>query len=181
MTGEFAFLCPGACVSGSEHDHIRAGVIAGVVRRTGHLAEISSPKSILARHCLNLDHYYRGMLARGYETCDTCGRRAEAKPRSPAFMPLDERVPYGLFLRCPKCGAYDLSTAWHLILDTPAAQRFWRRHARMRALPVHEVTADGRTALVSGFESVDGAARVEIVSAADTYEVLRVGGEEGEA
>jgi RNA polymerase sigma-70 factor (ECF subfamily) len=174
MTGHFTFRCPGACV-------IRDGTIASGIRRTGRLAKISSPKSILARHCLDLDGYYRAMLARGYETCDECDRRAEAKPRSPSFMPLDDHIPYGLFVRCPKCGADDTTTAWHLMLDTPEAQRFWRRHPRMRALPAREVEMDGRAALVTGFESADHAARLEIVSSRDTYKVLRVSGEEGGA
>ena len=84
---------------------------------------------------------------------------------------------YGVLIGCPRCAVLDASTAWHLTLDTPEAQRFWRRHPRMRALPVREVEADGRPALVSGFESSDGQSRVVIVSDRQTYHVLRSYGE----
>jgi hypothetical protein len=80
-------------------------------------------------------------------------------------------------LICPNCGCYDSASAWHLILDTPEAQRFWRRYPRMRALPVHEVEADGVHALWTGFESVDSAARLVLVSDLRTYRVLDVRGE----
>jgi hypothetical protein len=57
---------------------------------------------------------------------------------------------------------------------------FWQRHPRIRALPIREATLGGRAALVTGFESVLDAARIEIVSARDTYEVLRSFGESKE-
>jgi hypothetical protein len=47
----------------------------------------------------------------------------------------------------------------------------------MRALPVREVETQGRPALVSGFESTDGQARLVIVSDRQTYHVLRTYGE----
>lgn len=49
----------------------------------------------------------------------------------------------------------------------------------MRALPVREVEVDGRAALVSGFASLRGAERVEIVTARDTREILHVDGAHG--
>ena len=88
---------------------------------------------------------------------------------------------YGVLIGCPRCVAFDTSTAWHLTLDTPEAQRFWRRHPRMRALPVSEVEAEGRTALVSGFESSDGQAQLVMVSDRQTYQVLHSYGEGVEA
>jgi hypothetical protein len=46
----------------------------------------------------------------------------------------------------------------------------------MQVLPVREIEVCGRAALLSGFASIDGEARIEIVSAADTYEILHVDG-----
>jgi hypothetical protein len=69
------------------------------------------------------------------------------------------------------------ASPWHLTLQTPSAVRFWQRHPRIRALPIREVMFDGRAALVTGFESAQDTTRIEIVSARDTYEVLRSFGE----
>jgi hypothetical protein len=84
---------------------------------------------------------------------------------------------FGVYLDCPRCGPMSHASPWHLTLQTPSAVRFWQRHPRIRALPIREVTVNGRAALVTGFESAVEAARIEIVSARDTYEVLRVFGE----
>ena len=88
---------------------------------------------------------------------------------------------YGIELLCPICGSYDSASAWHLVLDTPEAQRFWRRHPRMRTLPVREVEAEGAHALWTGFESVDSGARLIVISDLQTYQVLSVQNEGGEA
>jgi hypothetical protein len=51
----------------------------------------------------------------------------------------------------------------------------------MRALPIREISYQGRPALLAGFESVDGPAQLEVVSARETLDVLRIeGGIEGE-
>ncbi len=47
----------------------------------------------------------------------------------------------------------------------------------MRSLPPYEVETDGRPAIVTRFESVTEQARLEVVSARDSYEVLRVYGD----
>jgi hypothetical protein len=46
----------------------------------------------------------------------------------------------------------------------------------MRALPVREVEVDGRLAMLSGFASSDSSARLDILSATHTYEILHVDG-----
>ncbi len=47
-------------------------------------------------------------------------------------------------------------------------------HPRLRKLPEREVEARGRPAIVTTFESVTGPARIDLVSARDTYETLAV-------
>jgi RNA polymerase sigma-70 factor (ECF subfamily) len=166
--GAFWYRCAGRCYL--------EGMIAGGV----HLPQaggVPSPKPLLARHCLGLDRYYRDILATGHGRCHLCGgdlRIYRVSPDQPAkSLPRE----YGLALECPTCGSLDASYAWHLALDTPAAQRFWRRHPRMHALPVSAVEAEGRPALVSGFASADGQAQLVIVSDRQSHRVLRVHGE----
>ena len=164
----YAYRCIGRC-----HD---SGLIAGSSFMTRTMG-LSSPKSILTRHCLLLDHHYRAILATNHGRCDSCGAALDIYRHTPQ-RPLEPLPPeYGIMLVCPKCGPLDRASAWHLVLDTPEAQRFWRRHPRMCVLPAYEIEAEGSLALCTGFESVDGKARLVIISDRETYRVLRVEGE----
>ncbi len=165
--GSYTYRCVGRCAG--------EGIIAGWTHPP--VGGLSSPKPVLTRHCLRLDTFYRGLLAAGRGRCEMCGGPLVVGVRTPheAWGPLPRE--HGILIGCPGCDDFDTSTAWHVILDTPEAQRFWRRHARMRALPVCEVEAEGSPALVSGFEAVEGQARLMIVSDRQTYRVLRAYGE----
>jgi RNA polymerase sigma factor (sigma-70 family) len=169
--GGFIFRCTGRC----NHGSVLAGATVPLV------GGLSSPKPVLTRHCLMLDTFYRGILSAGQGVCPHCGGPLDVGVRTPDLQWGSLPRAYGVLIGCPKCAAFDTSTAWHLTLDTPEAQRFWRRYPRMRALPVREVEAEGWPALVSGFESSDGQARLVIVSDRQTYHVLRAYGERGKA
>jgi RNA polymerase sigma factor (sigma-70 family) len=168
----YTYRCAGSCHAG--------GMIAGYTPLAG-LSGLSSPKPRLTRHCLLLDHHYRDILATGHGRCVSCGAALDVYRNTPQRPVLSLPPEYSILLVCPSCGPYDGASAWHLILDTPEAQRFWRRHPRMRALPVHEVEIEGAPALWTGFESVDGGARVVMVSDLRTYRVLSVRSEGEEA
>jgi hypothetical protein len=148
------------------------------------VTQFSSPKSLLARHCLNAGARYRHALTNGVCACLRCGRNlvigrwfpGDEGPAAalPYGMP---SLLYGIHLHCLWCDSLDGGSPWHLSLDTPEVQRFWRRHPRMRALPTREVEAHGRPALVIGYESASGGARLEIVADRATYQTLQVFGE----
>ena len=161
-TGEFAFHCSGGCGSMA---------VAGCAVNGELVREVSSPKSLVTRHCLALATAYRAALAGANLTCD-CGSPVAFSARLP-----DDNVfgtSYGIIGDCPTCGPVDFSTSWHLALDTVEAQRFWRRHPRMRSLPIEVVERDNRAAIVTGFEAVGGSDRLVIVSDANTYALLHV-------
>ena len=163
-TGEYAFHCVGLC----------AGLtVAGAAKDLDLVSAVSSPKSLLARHCLLLDSSYRTALRTGWEECG-CGWRGSYRIMAPDTTPPGSPTPYGIVGICPRCGAMDGATAWHLALDTREAQHFWRRYPRMRALPMRSVEHDGRAAIVTGFEAAGAIARLEIVSDASDYTVLQV-------
>ena len=182
-TGTYAFRCAVACLP--------HGSIVASGRNPALLAALASPKAILARLCVDLSLAYRramthGGLEYGGEVCPFCGgsivdRRSPPDPSlgtdGPPIPSAASGRMYGIWYACSSCGRRGGASAWHLALDTPTAMRFWRRHPRMRALPIRELAFDGRPALLTGFESCDGNARLELVSARDTYEVLRVEGE----
>jgi RNA polymerase sigma-70 factor (ECF subfamily) len=183
QTGEFTYRCPGGCIS--------TGIVAGAVRcvtphgellsATSMLNELTSAKSILMRLLPMLDARYRRALASGFAPCIRCGRRTPLRrwPSDdvPDYVPATHHFMYGIDLNCPACGSGDVASLAHLALDLPETQRFWRRHSRMRALPIQEIEVAGRPALLTGFHSPQDQARLEVIMARDTYEVLRPDGE----
>lgn len=175
--GTFGFRCAGACLP-------HQGLV-GSGQKSDMLAGLVSPKSILTRLCLHLSVEYRQIMRFGSGRCPSCREPIIVK-KWPAQLALSQEtalsVPaagyysHGISLTCTGCGRWGGASGWHLTLDTPAAIRFWRLHPRIRALPIRELEFEGRPALWSGFENCDGQARLDVISAQDTYEVLRVEG-----
>jgi RNA polymerase sigma-70 factor (ECF subfamily) len=167
--GSYAFRCAGACAS--------AITMLGSAIGSPLVSQISSPKTLIARHCLAVGKHYRAALASGHSVCQRCGCSIEADQWLPGDDSPAPAMLYGIRLVCPACKVIDSGSPWHLGLDTPEAQRFWRRHPRMRALRTREVETAGRPALVIGYESVTSGERLEIVVDRATYVTLRVVGE----
>jgi RNA polymerase sigma factor (sigma-70 family) len=164
-TGAFAFRCAGVCQPGIE------GVV-GSGERTDALSTLISPKVLLSRQCLMLGVTYRNMMTGAREMCPACGLPARIAQWQPGDnMPAPISV-YGILIDCPRCGLIDGATPWHLALDTAAAIQFWRRHPRIRALPIQALDFAGRPAVQTGFESSTEHARLAIITARDTLEVL---------
>ncbi len=163
--GAFSFRCAGACQPGINY-------VVGCGEQTPMTASLTSPKALLSRHCVELGDIYRGMIAGMPPNCPECG----APGRVTLWQP-DHDIPapilaHGIATTCPRCGVVDCASPWHLALDTVQAVQFWRRHPRMRALPVRTLDFAGRPAVWTGFESGSDHARLEIITARDTLEVL---------
>ncbi len=91
-------------------------------------------------------------------------------------MPARFANPESIYLWHPQCGGYDSET-WHsLTWSLPQARAFWRENPRMRFLPEREIEFAGSSTVVTGFESVTGSARLEVVSLRDTLEVMSIYG-----
>lgn len=167
-TGLLFAVCDGACTD--------SGAIIGGTRMQPESRNLTSTKSILARELVNLHGFYRQALADDGGTCLACGRHLPLERWSPDRpLAMDTAHPHGIRLLCRACGSESSASLWHLMLDMPETQRFWRRHPRIEAMPVREIERDGTLALVSGFASTDGA-RLEVVSARDTLDVLHIDG-----
>lgn len=168
-TGEFCFICAGGCPGNA---------VAGYSIKPDLVNAVRSPKALITRHCLRLEGEYREDIQRGGKVCD-CGRPVTLTRWTPAVLEkyemagASDATPYGIHMQCPVCGGIDNATAWHLALDTVEAQRFWKRHPRIRALPIRLVETEGHPVVVTGFESVGGQARIDILSDAESYAVLR--------
>jgi RNA polymerase sigma factor (sigma-70 family) len=179
--GEYSYRCPGQCAP-SGHPDVPSGIVVGMARDTTVVAGLTSAKSILSRLLADNDTRYRRGLAEGEATCLDCGQPVPIRLWTPVDAPDMGPLTHGITFACHRCGGGDNASLWHLMVDLPAGRRFWRRHPHMRALPIREISFQGRPALLAGFESVDGPARLEVVSARETLDVLRIeGGIEGEA
>ncbi len=82
----------------------------------------------------------------------------------------------GVYQLCNDCSWSNWSSLDGLVLALPEGQAFLREHGRIRTLPQQEIETDGQAAIVTRFESVTGQARFEVVSASETYQVLRIDG-----
>ena len=166
--GRADFHCPGC-----------AGPFGGQIASTrgpAIIQGVSSFKAILTRQITWLDRYYRQALAHGTASCPYCRHTSRLMLRLPDYAPPAIRDAPGMYLTCPACGITDANPLRWLVLDLPETQRFWRRHPRMRVLPDRAVEVAGRPVLVTTFASTTGAARLDVISAADTLAVLGVHG-----
>ena len=159
------FRCPGPCFW-------PLGTVVEGSLQGG--ADLTSQKAIMSRLLLDCHAYYRQGLASGQARCRQCGQRIPVRRYAPAELPGPQREWYGVHIYCPACGGGDTTPLSHLTLDLPDMRQFWRKHPRIRSLPRREIEFAGRPALLSGFESVTDQASIEVISARDTLEVLRV-------
>ena len=87
----------------------------------------------------------------------------------------DQASKYGLSGHCPSCGWQDFCSPTGLLYTLPAVQRFWQKHPRMHLIfhePISEVA--GQSALAARFESMTDAARLDVVLAGDTLNLIDI-------
>lgn len=133
--------------------------------------------------------HYRQALRDGWATCETCGRRVQAqissaeeisellqiRHTSPTWYVLQgERL---VTLRCNPCHSLNYIALPELVMYLPQGQAFARMHPRLRLLPSRSIEFAGRPALVTSFASVTESASFEVISDAETYEVLALYGD----
>jgi RNA polymerase sigma-70 factor (ECF subfamily) len=146
--------------------------------------EAFRPETVLGgvtafKPALNRLHgWWYGSLRTGVEKgrmrCLGCGREIPlltSAPRSPRYAyPTANWL--GVHAPCLHCGHVHVLPPSGFAVSAPPVQRFWKAHPRMRMLPVRRLPGHPRGAFVAGFESLTGAARVEVLLAGDTFEVL---------
>lgn len=173
--GEWSgFRCPGPCVWPD-------GNIVDYAYPPAVVHELTSPKAALSRLLLGCHTYYRHEMKNNQARCGLCGRPALLVRQRYEHFPLPEplRRCYGLYIHCPTCGSQTEASIMHLALDLPETQRFWRAHSRLRILPEQEIDFAGRPALLTSLHSVTDPARLVVIAARETFEVLQVREEAG--
>ncbi len=175
--GALLLKCP-ACSPGADE--------ALSVNRIPQLQGVKGYKPLLSRLRAWCDHYYRTGLANGFVVCETCGQsmpvsislfedlpdwvhEAKDSPRC-AWRNNDRPVS----ILCTSCHTSRMISLAGLVLSLPESKRFLQTSPRIRALPIQQVEVDARPALVTHFESVTDNTTLTVVSAYDTYEVLRI-------
>jgi hypothetical protein len=120
------------------------------------------------------ERLYRPTLAPAMVTCPRCGQPMTIRQGMPPDGPISLREQPSAYTRCAGCGwesAQDLSG---LLLCLREGRQFWRRHHRIHLLPRRIVEAEGSAALVTSFVEMSGSARLDIISALETHQVLRI-------
>lgn len=119
---------------------------------------------------------YRQALTDGApQPCTRCGRPARLRMGMPANLPPAIRALPGARMACLSCGYTTNQSLRGLALALPAARAFWRDHPRLRILPERAVAdVGGHAAIVTSLQSVNGAARLDVISARDDFRVLAV-------
>lgn len=133
-------------------------------------------KPALSRVMASGSRYFREVLASGGAHCSGCGRPLPLLPGPNRSLPDPMEDATAFHIACPDCGYCADMTLHRLALALPEAQRFWREHPKIRALPEHHVEAAGGAALVHSYESMTGRARLDVVSRRDGFEVMEIHG-----
>jgi RNA polymerase sigma-70 factor (ECF subfamily) len=146
----------------------------------GAYAAAFGPVTGLKRAFARLLHqghaYYRQALATRVAPCWNCGR-----PSAVHLVHADEGRPAhgdvpGVSITCALCGPTSNCALSVLSLALPEGRRFWRAHPRIRLLPLREIEVGGRRAIVTSFQSVSERSQFDVISARDTFEVIRIAG-----
>jgi RNA polymerase sigma factor (sigma-70 family) len=136
-------------------------------------------KRFLERQMLHVESESRRALELGHGGCPWCGHV------NPVHMVLSEDAPAparglsGLHMQCSSCGAISNQLLAGLALAHPEVQRFQIDQGRIGLRNERQADIDGLPSIVTTFESLTGAARIDVLSAADGFKVLSVVGPKG--
>jgi hypothetical protein len=141
-------------------------------RAASYLHEVKGHWRTMVRCLRGAHRYFRDAILQGRAECARCGHPAPlhmSLPGNPRTLRTE-----GVHVRCETCEAISFQPIDGLVLTLPAVEQFWQKHRRVRMLPPRSIETEGRAALLSRVESVTGQAKLDIVSARDTFEVLAV-------
>lgn len=151
------FTCPGcAAASGADLTYSEGGDL---------FATVKGFKPALSRLLRSTDADRRRAVQSPHPPCGGCGRPMRR-------MPLTSRS--GLAAACPACGSSYETDLAALAMALPESLRFWREHPRTRVLHTGRIEARGRAAHAVSLTDVTGAARLDVLLAADDFVVLGI-------
>lgn len=165
--GKLDMRCPECSSQKGHFIHSRLG---------NGLQDIRTFRPAVSRVLKVIDEMFRVQAKDGGAPCPVCGAWLPIARGKPPWVPPQYVDPDSMYLWHAGCGGADSET-WHsLTWSLPEARSFWREHPRMRFLPEREIEAAGSAAVVTGFQSVTGGARLDVVALRDSLRVLSVNG-----
>ncbi|MFN8492436.1 MAG: RNA polymerase sigma factor [Caldilineaceae bacterium] len=160
---KIALRCPGCNDPHNDQDRIHSS-------EGPFLRGVKTYKPAAARIMQWVYDYYLKNNSAGIVPCLNCGRPQPIRVgRPPSAMAGPPKV----YVLCEHCDHCPGSNAWAgLALALPQVRRFWQAHPRMRTLPEREAEISGSPAVLTGFESVTGDAKIEVAFAKNTLGVV---------
>jgi RNA polymerase sigma-70 factor (ECF subfamily) len=138
-------------------------------------------KPALNRLLLWIHDYYHQRAIAGTVPCLRCGQRVRLRLGHPpaglrlGIPPRSITDCHGIYAWCAECEtAAGVEAWWSFTLGLPEVRRFWHEHSRIRALPERSVQAGGVEAVLTGFESITGHARIEVTTTSSTLAVQHI-------
>jgi RNA polymerase sigma factor (sigma-70 family) len=136
--------------------------------------DIKGYKPAFSRLLAWIHAQFRERAEDGVLPCPSCGRPLPVRKGVPAWAPDWSDGADSIYFWCPTCMVCDRESLGSLALSLPEVRRFWREQPRMHQLPQREIEADGQPAVATGFESVTGRARIDVVVAQRTFDVIEL-------
>ncbi|GCE07136.1 RNA polymerase sigma factor [Dictyobacter aurantiacus] len=168
---ELHLKCPGCCPERGDFISTNSGF--------RQIRGIKGYKPAVTRMNNWANYYYRTALNTGSVPCCECGHPVALNFGLPdtAASWMRQRATPVINLFCGHCQSRSYSSLEHLALSLPALNQFRRQHPRIRTLPSRFIEAQGGRAMVSSYESVTSAARVDVVTSLENFQTLRIGGQ----
>lgn len=138
------------------------------------LDDVKGYKAALNRIVAWASTFFRAALRDGSVACLKCGRSIVPQRGLYEHVPTAFRDQPGVYIACPHCHEAAYTSMTGLLLHAPAIQQFWREHPRMQVQNDEMIAFQGRAAILTEFHSVRDRATLDVISAADNYEVLHV-------
>jgi phage FluMu protein Com len=171
--GDLQLDCPN-CLDGQRIVQVRGwvGELVWGITSAELLKGVTGYKAALNRMTARSHEFYKHGITGRTARCRWCGRLAPLRISTHVFRGYRD-----VQTDCPHCGRVNaVGTVAAVALMLPESRAFARAHARIRTLPARTVEAVGVPAIVARFESVTGSARLEVVLARDTLELIGVHG-----
>jgi RNA polymerase sigma-70 factor (ECF subfamily) len=184
-TGLWCFGCGRHLLQGTYDARTNAVIVRcpscsadGMNISQGTSAELPGPfkgfKRFLEQQVHHVESSTRRAIELGHGSCPWCGHV------NPVHMSLSDDAPpparglSGLHMKCSSCSATANQLLAGLALAHPEVQQFQRDQGRISLLNERQADIDGLPSIVTTFESMTGAARIDVLSAADSFNVLGV-------
>jgi RNA polymerase sigma-70 factor (ECF subfamily) len=138
-------------------------------------AGVKGYRPALKRLLASAYNYYSAAIEKGSALCRSCNRASEVRCTEMTYSSTLSMP--SLKVTCLACGSEGAGTV--SLVFCPETLHFWQQHPRMRLLHPRPAVASGRDAILTGFESVTGSARIELILARDTLQILQIMRQDG--